>query len=268
VDSTLLGDEALDAIALLREAPERTCLLSDFDGTLAPIVDDPASSVPLPGAMEVLHRLARRFTTVAVVSGRPAAFLAAALGVGSGASRLGAYGLYGAERVGPDGEVVIDPETEEWAASVTAAADELRDVVPPGVVIERKRTAATVHWRSAPEHELVALDLARGAADRHGLELRTGRMSAELVPAHAMDKGAVVHMLASEARAACFLGDDAGDVPAFRALAELSRTAGTKVVRVAVASRESPPALLGEADVVLDGPRAALAFLERLAAEP
>ena len=58
----------------LRARAAEAALCLDFDGTLAPIVDDPADAEALPGTVELLGRLARRFAAVAVVSGRPARF--------------------------------------------------------------------------------------------------------------------------------------------------------------------------------------------------
>jgi Trehalose-phosphatase len=40
---------------------QTTALCLDFDGTLAPIVDDPNQARPLPGMVEVLGQLAARF---------------------------------------------------------------------------------------------------------------------------------------------------------------------------------------------------------------
>jgi trehalose 6-phosphate phosphatase len=57
-----------------RAADLALCL--DFDGTLAPIVDDPDQARPLPGVVDLLGALAGRFAAVALVSGRPAAYLA------------------------------------------------------------------------------------------------------------------------------------------------------------------------------------------------
>ena len=76
------------------DAPDRAAVLSDFDGTLAPIVDDPDRAVPLPGVVDALGELARRYQVVGVISGRPVAYLLDALGP---APRL--VGLYGLERV-------------------------------------------------------------------------------------------------------------------------------------------------------------------------
>jgi trehalose 6-phosphate phosphatase len=73
----------------------------DFDGTLAPIVDDPNEARPLPGTVELLGHLAARFAAVALLSGRPADYLAkhaAAPGCaisGCTGCRRSATGMYG-----------------------------------------------------------------------------------------------------------------------------------------------------------------------------
>src|SRR6185312_10732075 len=63
------GQAGWDAIVA---APERALVALDYDGVLAPIVDDPDQAVPAPGAIETLRRLAGRVGTLAVVTGRPA----------------------------------------------------------------------------------------------------------------------------------------------------------------------------------------------------
>ena len=69
----------------------RAAICLDFDGTLAPIVDDPIEARPLPGAVGLLEHLAARFAAVAVISGRPVAYLARHLA----APRVRCLGLYG-----------------------------------------------------------------------------------------------------------------------------------------------------------------------------
>ena len=79
-----------------------------------------------------------------------------------------------------------------------------------------------------------------------------------------IDKGQVVERLARGCSAACFAGDDAGDLAAFAALDRLALE-GTRTVRLAVADEETPPALVAAADVVAGGPAEALALLSALA---
>ena len=59
----------------LAAAPASAALLVDYDGSLAPIVDDPAAAVVFPAAHAALTRLVARLGRVAVVSGRPVDFL-------------------------------------------------------------------------------------------------------------------------------------------------------------------------------------------------
>jgi trehalose 6-phosphate phosphatase len=62
--------------ARLAERAGEVALCLDFDGTLSPIVDDPQAARPLHGIVELLEPLANRFAAVALISGRPAAYLA------------------------------------------------------------------------------------------------------------------------------------------------------------------------------------------------
>ena len=62
--------------AQLVERAQKVALCLDFDGTLSPIVEDPQAARPLPGIVELLGPLAERFAAVALVQGRPAAYLA------------------------------------------------------------------------------------------------------------------------------------------------------------------------------------------------
>jgi trehalose 6-phosphate phosphatase len=64
--------------ARLTRRAGKVALCLDFDGTLSPIVEDPQAARPLEGIVELLEPLAARFAAVALISGRPAAYLARA----------------------------------------------------------------------------------------------------------------------------------------------------------------------------------------------
>ena len=251
-----------------------TALITDFDGTLSPIVADPAAARPLDGVPELLGRLAEQFQVVAVVSGRPAAFLVDRLGghgpgaTGAGGSPVRLIGLYGFEEVGPDGSIVLADAAEPWLAVVTDVAERLRADAPAGVLVEAKGAAVTVHWRRAPDAEGWVSRRITDEADRSGLVPHLGRSSVELRPPIGIDKGTVVYDLAAGSRAACFLGDDLGDLPAYAALNRLADENGVDVVSVAVRDRDTAPEVMAAADLVVDGPdgaRALLAWLESAA---
>lgn len=236
----------------------------DFDGSLSAIVDDPAAARILPAARDALTRLVAHVGGIAVVSGRPAAFLAEHVGV-RGVTYAGIYGLERWETDGATGYVVPDPAVAGWSAAVAAVADEAAAALP-GVLVERKGTVSvTLHWRTAPERGDVAQSWARDAATRHGLHRLPGRMAVELRPPVAVDKGTTVALLARRAAVAVFAGDDAGDLPAFAAIRDLAARAEiASAVTIGVRSDESPPAIL-EQDVVVDGPGGLAAVLAALA---
>ena len=59
-------------LAALLADPASALLATDFDGTLAPIVEDPDQARPYPGAVDALARLGSRLGAVVIVTGRPA----------------------------------------------------------------------------------------------------------------------------------------------------------------------------------------------------
>ena len=252
---------ASDLVAAFAANAGSAGVFSDFDGTLSAIVDDPAEARPLAGAVDVLARLARTFRMVAVVSGRPGAFLAEHLG-GLG---VALHGLYGLEPVDAAGDVRCRPEARHWMGIVDQVATRAEKELPPEVGVERKGVSVAVHYRQHPDHEHLARRWAEAAASATGLLLHPARMSVELRPPLPHDKGLVVAELAAGLTHACFLGDDVGDLAAFDAMDALHR-GGVTTAKVAVVSDELAPEMRQRADLVVEGPAGALALLEDVAA--
>jgi trehalose 6-phosphate phosphatase len=261
------GDPAPDvrtALAPLLAQPTTTAILTDFDGTLSPIVDDPYDARPLDGAARVMASLAGCFGEVAVISGRPVSFLEEHLAlpeVPEGAHRVRLVGLYGLEQSWGDGNIVTEPAAAGWHQVVDAAVVRLRSDAPGGVLVEPKGLAVTVHWRRAPEAEGRMVASVEAEVARSGLRAHPGRMSVELRPPLDVDKGTVVRRLVASATAACYFGDDLGDLPAFDALRALAARGGFEAVTVAVVDAESDARVVADADVVVSGPARALQML-------
>lgn len=251
-----------EALVPLAERPGEAALFLDYDGTLAPIVADPATAAPFPGVPRLLGVLSARLGTVAVVSGRPVRYLVEVLGRPEGVHLAG---LYGMEEVGGDGRVREDPEAASWRPVVEDVAAALVASAPAGIGVEPKGLTVTLHWRRAPGEESWARDAAAREVARTGLVLQPGRMALELRPPAHADKGTVVERLAGSRPVVAYFGDDVGDLPAFAALDRLAAQ-GRTVARVAVADPESPHELSDAADVVVRSTADAVDLLERVAA--
>lgn len=244
--------------------PARAGLVLDFDGTLAPIVEDPTTSAIAPEVGEAVTAIATRLPLVAIVSGRPAAFLAehAAL---PGVRLLGVYGLE--EWAG--GEVVVHPGVAAAAPAVQRARDLLAAALPglpAGVWLEDKGLSVSLHWRRAADHaaaEAAVAAIVGEVAGTTGLHHQPGKLVAELRAAAERDKGTAVTALAAGAGVSdvAYAGDDLGDLPAFAAV----RALGGLCVAVDHGA-ETPPALLEAANVVLDGDAGTASWLLALAA--
>lgn len=252
------------ALAALLADPGQALLVSDYDGTLAPVVTDPTRAFPQPGAIQALASMSGRLGGLVVLTGRPVRDVVV-LGALDRLRGLLVLGRYGAQRW--SGGAVVDPEPPPGLASARAALVQLV-AAEPGAYLEDKGDAVAVHTRPAPEPSL-ALDRLRigveGVAAGTGLVVRPGRLVLEL-GAPGPGKGEAVSGLVADRRprVVLFIGDDAGDLPAFEALSRL-RTAGvTSALLVASASAEEPRTAEA-ADLVLDGPPGVAAFLGWLA---
>lgn len=253
----------------LRAEPAKAAILTDFDGTLTPIVER-AEDAALPGAARpVLERLIDRYGLVGAVSGRRAAEVRGLVDV-EGLYYAGNHGL---ELLLPgDGEPRSDPsvdgrerEAAEFLAAV--AAGRLDEV---DLRAEDKGPIQALHWRGADDEdqaEAVAREIAV-EAERAGLEPRWGRKVLELRPVGGGGKDAAVSaLLAAEGLdRAVYAGDDRTDVDAFRRLGEL-RDAGELVaaVRVGVLSAEGPAEIAEQSDVTVADPAGWLEILTWLA---
>jgi trehalose 6-phosphate phosphatase len=259
--------EGRAGLGALLAAPARALIAVDFDGTLAPIVEDPTQARATPAAATALHQLARLAGTVAIITGRPAADAAVFAGVADipDVIVLGHYGMQRWERgrlfspAAPPGLAVARADLPGVLAS--AGAD-------PGTWIEDKGEAVAVHTRRAPEPQ-AELDRLRAPlaalASRTGLAVEPGRLVLELRPPGA-DKGEALRELVAERAPAAvlFCGDDLGDGPAFQAVRDL-RAAGTPGLLVASGSAETPGVIAAEADLVVSGPTGIAELLASLA---
>src|SRR5439155_25621195 len=227
------GGESARALAIARTAlaAQPAGLVTDLDGTLAPIVPVPSEAMLLPVASDALRALAGRLAVVAVITGR--APLDARRMLGSAGSQALVIGNHGLEWLEPGAKA---PEADDELAGVRAVIADLVARVPglPGVQVEEKGLSATIHYRQAPDPQAARTSLltALGKLDGAGVEVREGRRSIELRPAGRGDKGSALRALVERfrLRGLVVAGDDATDLDMFAAAREL----GARGLNIAV----------------------------------
>jgi len=260
--------EGRAGLAALLDDPRHALVAVDFDGTLAPIVPDPAAAKALPAAVTALRELAPLIGTLAVITGRPAA-TAVEYGSLDQVPGIVVLGAYGRQRW-HDGQLETPPAPEGLAVARERLPGILADAAAPdGTWIEDKGDALAVHTRRAAD-PAAALEQVRAPlltlAAETALRAEPGRLVIELRPAGA-DKGVALTELARQRgrSAVMFCGDDLGDLPAFAAV---RRMQGEGLPGIAVCSGSAEVSgVAAEADLVVDGPEGVAALLAAIAAE-
>lgn len=200
---------------------DSSLLLLDYDGTLAPFVEDPSVAVPYPGVIDRLERLLQTKTRLVIVTGRSVDDLFGLIGL---ARRLEIWGSHGQERHFPDGR----KESQELDAKSRRA---LRKAEEKAVEhggdgwLERKPLSLALHFRGRPAAQVVRMKdevkpFWQSLADNTSLVLHHFDGGIEL-RLEGENKGTAVRTLLEEMTVttpAAYLGDDLTDEDAFEAL--------------------------------------------------
>jgi len=251
---------ALATFVAARSAGHPVLVASDFDGVLAPLLDDPSASAPTAAAAAALERLAAlppADVRLALVSGRDLATLAQLSGAPVGTSLVGSHGAEqghvvagSAETESPGAEGTSSVERHPFAltpderatldgvrAGLEAVAAEAE-----GAWVEDKPSAAVLHTRrTEPGAAERAGDAARDVGARYGAHTMTGKDVVEIAVLDT-SKGLALTRLRDElgAAAVLYMGDDVTDERAFEVLAPTDVTvkvgAGETAARFRVAS--------------------------------
>lgn len=209
-------------------------LLLDFDGTLAPIADNP-EQVELPERTRtLLTRLASApKTVVAIVSGRSLEDLRQHIGI----DKLVYVGNHGLQIAGPGWTWNLE-HAQRSRAAIAECCDRLRfrlrDI--PGAWVEDKGETASVHYRQTPYprieevRRIVFEDVAQ--IPGRALTVHQGKKVLEIRPSVAWDKGAAARWVLTRhfgekwpaEATVIYMGDDRTDEDAFLDLPETAIT--------------------------------------------
>lgn len=127
--------------------PQSTLLAFDFDGTLAPIGDDPAAVQMHRAAATLIEEASDlQGVVVAIVSGRDVDDLLEKTNA-RGAYLVGSHGL---EMRGPGGTVIRDTPPLD----VALPDNLIEDIERASLRLERKKHAVALHWRGVQSNVL------------------------------------------------------------------------------------------------------------------
>ncbi|HEX6883255.1 MAG TPA: trehalose-phosphatase, partial [Planctomycetota bacterium] len=191
---------------LTRLAWSNALLAFDFDGTLAPIVSDPARAALRPATRRLLLRVARLYPCV-IISGRALADVARRV---DGLPVRAVIGNHGLEPWSASPELLRT--VARWRTRLAPALAELR-----GVELEDKTYSLALHYRRARAKARARQILAGLAGTLPRARIIGGKDVVNVVPEGAPHKGAA--LLRERKRLGCdlalFLGDDDTDEDVF-----------------------------------------------------
>lgn len=208
-------EDALQALA----RQDKVLIASDFDGTLAEIVENPLDARPVPGAKDAMAHIATLpGVTALLISGRALGVLRELSGAPEGVHLVGSHGgEFDASFPGSPEPEAADEDTR------ARVLDALNDIASgkPGVAVEEKPLGIAIHYRKASnEHGQEAARAAEHLAEATpGVHAKSGKCVVEIVLVET-DKGRALSAAreAAGASAALFLGDDVTDEQGFEAL--------------------------------------------------
>lgn len=203
-----------DALARAALIP-RLLITSDFDGTLAPIVNNPADARPLRDAAKALVALSELpGVSTALISGRALEVLRELSGMPAAVHLVGSHGAeFDSGFAHPIDRALLDTITDALQAIAASR---------PGVTVELKPASVALHVRNAEAADAeAALDQARTASRAWDAQLTEGKAVLEFAVI-TTDKGEAIEILRDEheASAVIYFGDDVTDEKAFRRLGD------------------------------------------------
>ncbi|MBZ0294622.1 MAG: trehalose-phosphatase [Anaerolineae bacterium] len=256
--------EATETLLKPLTGPGRVGLISDMDGTLSPIVDQPDAAQITPRSKELLAALQKKLALVALVSGRAVTDLTARAGL----PQLVYMGNHGLEKW-VDEQVQLTPEALQHRPALEAALRDLHGQVDPGMLVEDKGATLSIHYRQTADPaaaEQKFSPVMQQIATQHGLRCFAGRMIFELRPPIDVDKGSAFEMLVRDYRldAAVYLGDDTTDADALSKARQLREQGRCHAVGIGVESADMPVIVQESADLMASGVSDVESFLSWL----
>jgi trehalose 6-phosphate phosphatase len=226
---------------LRRLSRDRVLVAFDFDGTLAPIVADPARARLRPQTRRLLTEVAQRYPCV-VISGRRRADVARRV------AGIPLHGVFGNHGIEPSPALpAARRAVRSWLACLLPRLGRV-----PGIIFDNKGATLAIHYRKARNRRAALKAILAATADLTDVRVLNGLLVVDLLPLGAPNKATALQseMRRLRCQAALYLGDDKTDEDVFALCRRLSLLA----VRVGRKPRSLAPNYLasqGDVDALL-----------------
>ena len=239
-------------------------LITDVDGTISRLVDEPDAATIVPRSLEALATLQKRLPLVAVISGRAAADVAERVGL-PGLVYVGNHGL---ERW-QNGRIFPLIDIAPYKPALARAKTAVSQIAPEGMWVEDKEATLSVHYRLTADPDATYQQYKpkiQKIAAQEGLRFSEGRLIFELRPPVEAHKGTAFTALVEEYQldTAVFLGDDVTDVDAMKAAHRLRENGRCYTLTVGVQTDHTPASVLAHSDLLAHGVDDVADFLSHL----
>jgi trehalose-phosphatase len=235
--------------AVAQVPPSEVILVTDFDGTLAEVVDDPALAAARPEALQALNELVPLLADLVVLSSRAPEQL----------EKL--VPIQGVRLIGDSGLAIPRKSQKEALDRFSMEAAKLLERIP-GAWLEVKPASTAIHFRNTNLTGEEMLAMLQPLLDGARLSAALGRKVVEVHAPNAGKGSALAALLPGEDPwgVVCF-GDDEND----RSMFEYVSSLVMPHMCVGVWSPEAPKDLFARCDIVVAGPAGAAAVLQEIA---
>ena len=257
----------LDNLEILKKLIHRKPfgLITDMDGTISPIPYDFLQTPIPPPTLPQLAELVSHFDLLAVVSGRTSSAVKDIVNI-KGIKYIGHYGM----ELWDNDRAILHPDAEAYVPSMRALVKELEPLNSiEGLIIQDKWATISIHYHMCPQPQIAkqqTLDLLMKSPHIKNLSVMDEKTNIGIVPRVDIDKGTAVTTLIEQYRlsGAIYLGDDIGDLPAFRAIHRAKRNRRFDGLAILVTGALTAQDMLAEVDYTLDGVRETETLLQWL----
>ncbi|KAF4322109.1 hypothetical protein BBO99_00001206 [Phytophthora kernoviae] len=200
----------------------RLVVFLDYDGTLTPIVNDPALALLSPAMKDTLEKLREKFIT-GVITGRSLHKIQKFVSI----PQLYYAGSHGFDIEGPNGTAIKNQVAAQFLTDLHNVRDELSEKIKdvPGAEVEDNIFSVSLHYRNVESTLRPQISaLARTTGDQHPrIKLNQGKMVYEFKPKIDWNKGKALEWLLQALGLhehddvyTIYIGDDTTDEDAFQ----------------------------------------------------